>query len=556
MSYLDVPRLHFAGTFTANPSTINNDSRNYNYNSQNPIGIDLSWNPYGDHAWSISATVRSFVDSSGVLHTSGDPLIGAAVQSFAPNVPAKLVDLDTEQQSVTRLFGLTLQITLAGTGEFSLQGTWDNAGTLINLWPGRAPGTDDDRFGGAFQSVLEQLVWQDLGSSPFLQQLQAASADGLSARFSVYGYDASTASPGFRIGTIVGTVGPYSVGEPRHLVAGRFLSPAQGNSPMYYYTQPVNSPLYYAPAKLDATRNTLTIDLGNSIPDQAPGGPPSNLGIMEAAILGPGQPTVLGTIDYGPGDETVFQQTAAVFQINLTPEQTRQAAQQPLGILLDSNIALAESNSGMYVDVDGWSQYMNPGDQVTVDLWGTRFGAPAAGFQVPLQLQPGSSQGPVPPDANQPTSALTFPASVTLGADGSAQAVFRASDSFPATAMPASRQSIGGQLYFVGGPWQSGATQAAGVPLTVKVFNSIEPPIPNPTWEDVQPILYKYYYLYAIMAGYVDLSNYDSVVANAQGIQHVVSLPFTDPNYMPVSREMSEDQRQLILTWIAQGCPK
>lgn len=538
MSYLDVPRLHFAGTFTANPSTINNDSRNYNYNpnSANPIGIDLSWNPYGDHAWSISATVRSFVDSSGALHTGGDPLIGAAVQSFAPNFPAKLVDLDTEQQSVTRLFGLTLQVTLAGTGDFSLQGTWDEDGTLINLWPGRAPGNDDDRFGGAFQSVLEKLVWQDLQSSPFLQQLQEASPNGLSARFSVYGYDASTASPGFRTGTIVGTVGPYSAGEPRHIVAGRYLIPTPGITSMYY-----------APAKLDTTRNTLTVDLGNAIQDQAPGGPPVDLGTMEAAILpGTGQPVVLGTIDYGAGDETVFQETAAVFQLDLTPEQAQQAAQQPLGILLDSSAALAESTTGSYIDVDGASQYMNPGDKATATFWATVFGAPTAGVQIPLQLVPSRGN-------NQPATALTFPASVTTGADGSAQASFQASNPSP---LPQSRENIGGQLYFVGGPWAPGSSQMSTSPLTVKVFSAIDPPIPNPTWEDVQPILYKYYYLYAIMAGYVDLSNYDSVVANKQGIQHVVSLPFTDPNYMPVSREMSEDQRKLILTWIAQGCPK
>jgi hypothetical protein len=544
MSYLDVPRLHFAGTFTANPSTINNNPSNYS-SFKPSIGlrpdINLSWNPYGDHAWTINATVLSFVDSSGTVHTAGDPLIGASVQSFAASVPAKLVDLDTEQQGVTRLFGLVLQIASAASGGFTVQGSWDNSGTLINLWFSRVPSAGgDSAAGGAFQSVLEQLVWQNLESSPFLQQLQQASPNGLSVRLSVYGYNDNNASTGFRIGTIVGTIGPYSAGEPKHLVAGRFLIP-QGNSP-----------LYYAPAKLDAKRNTLTIDLGNSIQDQAPGGPPANLGTMEAALLGPGgQPTVLGTIDYGPGDEAVFQQTAAVFQLGLTPEQTRQAAGQPIGILLDSNVELTENSSGMYVDVDGWSQYMNPGDQVTVNLWGTRFGAPAAGLQVPLQLTGGGS------DNNQPASVLTFPSSVTLGADGSAQAVFQASSPFPSSAMPADRQPIGGQLYFVGGSWASGAaTGGAGAPLTVKVFNSIEPPIPNPTWEDVQPILYKYYYLYAIMAGYVDLSNYDTVVANAQGIQHVVSLPFSDPNYMPVTREMSEDQRQLILTWIAQGCPK
>lgn len=553
MSYLDVPRLHFAGSFTANPSTLNNTSTNYGYNPvSNPIQLAPSWNPYGDHAWTINATVRSFVDSAGVVQTSGDPLIGAAVTSYTPRFPAKLVDLDTEQQGVTRLFGLALQIAPAAGGGFTVQGTWDDSGTLINLWFSRVPTSQGDTAaGGAFQSVIEELVWQNLESSPFLQQLQKASPNGLSVRLTTYGYNASTALPGFRTGSIVGTVGPYSAGEPRHLVAGRFLNPAEGNSPLYYYIQPVNSPLYYAPAKLDATRNTLTLDLGNSIQDQAPGGPPANLGTMEAAIFSPGQPTVLGTIDYGPGDETVFQQTAGVFQVSLTPEQTAQAAQQPVGILLNSEPALAESPNGQYVDVDGWSQYMNPGDEVTVTLWGTVFGAPAAGLPVPLQLSGGN------PDNNQPPNVLTFRNSVTLGADGSAQAVFQASNSFPSADMPATRQPIGGQLYFVGGPWASGAaTAGAGAPLTVKVFNSIEPPIPNPGWEDVQPILYQYYSLYAAMVGYVDLSEYDSVVASAQQIQQVLSLPFTDANYMPVTREMSRDQKQLILDWIAQGCPK
>jgi hypothetical protein len=85
MSYLDVPRLHFTGTFMANPSTINNDPKNYAYQPvTNPINLDLSWNPYGSHAWTINATVRSFVDTNSQLHTSGDPLIGAAWGDVQP----------------------------------------------------------------------------------------------------------------------------------------------------------------------------------------------------------------------------------------------------------------------------------------------------------------------------------------------------------------------------------------------------------------------------------------------------------------------------------------
>jgi hypothetical protein len=543
MSYLDVPRLHFTGTFTANPSTINNTPGNYNPNLVNnppgKEGLVLSWNPYGSHAWTISAQVTSFVDSSGQLHTSGDPLIGASFESYVPenSSVAKMVDLDTEQQGVTRLFGLNLQLTLPGSTGAALQGLWDNGGTLISLWLNRVPSQQgDSAAGGAFQSVLQDLQWAN-GGSALLQQLQDAAGEGLSVRLSVYGYQATNTSPSFRIGSIRGTIGPQLAGEPLHLPP-RLLLPAPSS-----FTP---NPLAWAPAKVNSQGNTVTIDLGNSIPDQSPGGPPANIGTLEAAVLS----TVLGSIDY---QGTTFQQTAGVVQFPITAEQ----AGQPLSILADGTVQLLESAGGLYIDVDGSSVYMNPGDQASVDIWATEYGAPAAGVQVPLALVPNSP--PSDFDNNQPASALSFPASVTTGANGKASIPLQASNPSP---LPKGRKDIGGQLYYIGGAWAAGNVwngDSAGFfssPLSVKLFSSIEPPITEPTWTDVQPILYKYYYLYAYMASIVDLSNYDSVKSSAQAIQGVLTLEFGDPNYMPVTREMSNDERQLILTWIANGCPQ
>lgn len=550
MSYLDVPRLHFTGTFTANPSTINNNPGNYNPNLViNPPGnegLDLSWNPYGSHAWTIAAQVTSFVDTGGQLHTGGDPLIGASFESYVPNngSVAKMVDLDTEQQGVTRLFGLNLQLTLAGGGTPSLQGLWDNGGTLINLWLNRVPSQQGDAAaGGAFQSVLQNLQWNDVGGSSLLQQLQDQAGAGLSVRFSVYGYQPTNTSSSFRIGSIAGTIGPQFAGEPLHLPP-RLLVPTVAS-----FTP---GPLAWAPAKVSGS--TVTIDLGNSIPDQDPGGPPANVGTLEAAVLSgsPPTPTSLGTIDYqGPA----FQQTAGVVQFPITPDQ----AGQPLAILVNGTGQLAESPDGLYVDVDGASVYMNPGDGTSINVWATSFGSAAAGTSVALELVPAPPPPPDQFDDNQPPSALSFPQSVTIGADGSAAVELNASNPSP---LPAGRQDIGGQLYYLGGAWGAGNVWNAygagtffAAPLSVKLFNSIEPPIPQPTWTDVQPILYKYYYLYAYMASIVDLSNYDSVKSSAQAIQGVLNLGFDDPSYMPITREMSNDERQLILTWIGNGCP-
>ncbi len=223
------------------------------------------------------------------------------------------------------------------------------------------------------------------------------------------------------------------------------------------------------------------------------------------------------------------------------------------------NLVEGPSSNPENIDVDGASVYMNPGDETSVNVWATSFGSPA---QVPvaLELVPSPSPPPSQFDNNQPPAALSFPASVTTGANGSASVSLSASNPSP---LPLLRGNLGGQLYYIGGAWAAGNVWNAygagtfyAAPLSVKLFNSIEPPIPNPTWKNVQPILYKYYYLYAVMVGYVDLSNYDSVVMSKDGIQQVLNLDFNDPNYMPVTREMSNDERQLILTWIANGCPQ
>jgi hypothetical protein len=550
MSYLDVPRLHFAGGFTADPSTINNTIANYD--PANLGQLNLSWNPYGSHAWTISASVRSFVDAGGNVHRQGDPLLGAACENYAPKVPAKLVDLDTDQQARTRLYGPNIQIvtaagdsgTTGGTGGAAstvlLQGHFADAATLLNLWLSRVPAyKGDTAAGGAFQSVLEQLDWRP-GSSPLLQQLHDASPDGLSIRISCYGYIDAHVAPGFQEGKIVGTIGPWRPGEPRFNVFDRFLNPAGGSS------------LWYAPAKLDAGRATVTFDLGNSVPEQTPGGIPVALGPMQAAILMPGgaAPVVLGDVDYS---QAALESTAGVAQVGgLTPQQVQQAAANPLGILTAGTPALAESPGGLYVEVDGATLYMNPDDTATATLYAATYGQRTPGYAAALSLVPQFDPNGLPIN-NYPPAAISFPASVVTDASGRAEIPLAARNPVPKTRR---REFVDGQLYFLGGPWSSGADQVPGAPLTVKIFNSVEPPVSNPTWTDVAPILYQYYFLYAYMAGIVDLSQYDSVKANASGIQKVLELPDSDPNYMPVTREMSRGQRQLILSWIQLGCPR
>ena len=82
-----------------------------------------------------------------------------------------------------------------------------------------------------------------------------------------------------------------------------------------------------------------------------------------------------------------------------------------------------------------------------------------------------------------------------------------------------------------------------------------------PTWyADIQPILKQYGNLYPIMSKHlVDLGDYDSVVSHLKILKLAFSLPIEDPNHMPVTRDLSDARRDMILHWMdspgADGLP-
>jgi hypothetical protein len=107
MSYLIGPRLHFAGTFTADVSTENN----YTTHFRDPLNPnDPGWNPGGTGSWDISGcTITSAVFKNGVVARSAadDPVVGATIIRLGR---ARLVDLDPEQQMVSQIWGLRLRL--------------------------------------------------------------------------------------------------------------------------------------------------------------------------------------------------------------------------------------------------------------------------------------------------------------------------------------------------------------------------------------------------------------------------------------------------------------
>ena len=557
MSYLDVPRLHFAGTFIAKPSTVNNTASNFEPTVTNPFP---SWNPNGNHFWQfLNCTVKSAFNDNGAV--SGDPIINASVASTDSPVPAKLVDLDTEQQMVSQIFGLQVKVAVSDAeyflGDFRVTNFND---IFVRVTNNPKP---DAMFSAYFQSVLDKVQWNYI-QSPFLQKLQSVSPHTLSIKFVVDGYNDDSTSPQFNQGRIVGTIGPYFDGEPPNFVIGRALRPAGQNSP-----------LNFGYAKVDKNRQKVIVDLGNSIPSTTPQGPPPDLGVLQVAVIpSSGSPSILGEYDYSLN---TYQTNAGVQEFAATEEQLKLLTATPLGIIQIRSpsqspvVPLSEGANCTYINATQIVHRMNPGDIADVVLVAIRFGEPAPGEDIRLELNadllqpapisaapPFSPQPPLPsvPTAMvpvaKPVSALTFPSWVKTGPDG--RACFKMTAYDPGNP----RKFIDGQVYNVAFKWEKDNDQSfppdSNGALSVLVFDIFKG---TPTWASVEPFLSQYAKLYPFMdslfpPGLADPTVYQQ---NIKAFQIVLTYPVTDPRYMPVTRDMSRDKRNVLLAWLAAGAP-
>src|SRR5262249_23592828 len=104
MSYLQLPRLHFAGRFQADPSTVNNDPQHFDIsrfqsNYGLPVRRGLNWNPGGTGAWRLSGcSVQRVVYKDGTICDDPilDPVVGSFLNDSDERAEGKIVDLDPE----------------------------------------------------------------------------------------------------------------------------------------------------------------------------------------------------------------------------------------------------------------------------------------------------------------------------------------------------------------------------------------------------------------------------------------------------------------------------
>jgi hypothetical protein len=236
-----------------------------------------------------------------------------------------------------------------------------------------------------------------------------------------------------------------------------------------------------------------------------------------------------------------YQATSGIESLVLSSADSVRAASSPLGLFTPTGVALAlEADDGLFVFPDRQAFVMNPGEKASVVLTARRFGQTAG--TVPLTLVQNKNAG---------AAGITFPATLSTNASGTAVASFQASN-------PGSpRGPIDGQVFGFGGPWADDSDiviRDAQSAIAIRVFSGFSPPA-SPKWSHVQPIFDMYSRMYPSMTAIIDLSDLNAVIAAKSEIRARLMLPFDDPGHMPVTRDLSEKKRKMIVDWIDAGCP-
>jgi hypothetical protein len=573
MSYLNPPRLHFSGAFEAAISTVNNDPLHFNnavfkpsyqqrQSGNSPDQLNGWFNPRGSGEWRLfGCTVRAALMTDGSPVPGDDTVLAAIVADSDRAAPAKLVDLDPEQQLASMIWGLEVRVATSA-GDTLLRGQFEPA-AFMDIWDRGAQAAGDIGAGAMYQSVLTGLDWSDVSSSPFLRQLREAAGDGLlSIKFNVDGINLDFRSPGFLQGRLVGTIGPAAPGEPRHFVAGRqFMTTAGAKSPFFTPAGKIN----FCAGVLDTQTRRVYVDLGNALPTQQAGGGLSNLGDLALYQLGPTQATLIGSL---PPDSYTqpswYPATAGIAAFPpdraLTDAELADIDSHPLAFAVTPSggqpaLAIGESPGGVFVRADQFVFRLNPDEEVTADLYATRFGHPYPGaavitVPVPGQLQPNSPLGQ-PPAVATPADAIGYDLRLVTDEHGVARLRIRAQD--PGQL----RGYIDGQVYAIYPALEETIISPADpypynqwnfISLLVwSGFQADEPP----TWfGSIQPILQQYANLYPVMDRFLDLGSYESVCQNIQLLAFTFGLDLANPNSMPVTRDLSAARRAAILRWL------
>ncbi|XP_078572607.1 uncharacterized protein LOC144859641 isoform X2 [Branchiostoma floridae x Branchiostoma japonicum] len=559
----DILRLNFAGRFLADTATYNNDRDNFNINTFDPLR-NPDWNPLGTGEFRlVNCTVTQVCLAEGYC-VQDDPVVGQPITGNDNTTSAKMVDLDPDG-GATQLWGLEVGVKGFFKGDFVVRSS--------NHYRHEAcEGSDcttvdgDTRHAAVWLSTLEKVNWIVEGKnslakeSNFMKQVISLKCNGkdkdqdwfkLYVKFSVYNMIVDPKSPDFPYGRVVGTI--YAVGSAQPLPYGPYKRMLWGEDGGH------------VPFFVDDQKKRILLDFANSVNFDIKGNvvEPSDgrlhLVKYDDTLIQQGCDILkngrnLGEIRHYGNDW--FQMTGGMIEHSVTVTVIESIETQ-LAIIQQKTsthckAVLVERQDGLFVEaVSDRVWRVEPSHDRKylkyLEFYSFKFGQSAPDIQIDLNPPPGELK-----------AVLHFePESGTSNKNGISTIAFRADDPGDRT-----EQQLDGQVYTYS--VKACKNEASGakcqdtaivkdLAISFHVYSTAS--LPNGdeevTWyEHVYPIFQQYANLFPVMKPIINLASYEDVNRKKKLLKLALCLPETDPNYMPVTRDLSQSKRAMILKWL------
>lgn len=618
MSYLNLPRLSFAGFFEADVNTVNNDVRYYDSNVfearfqtpqvVEPGGTEYNgwWNPDGSNAFRLMECAATGMALPGGVERPGDSSL--RVEAQQGRTQAKIVDLDPQFQFASGLWGMRLSLVEGDVELFS--GTLQPA-CFRDIYFGRViVQSTGQPLGGSpsasarFTGTLTDLFWAPNTGGP-LKEAADAGGGKLTLSLLTYGYSKSRGTNDFTVGSVIGSIGPLLPGDPEMFAPGRRFAPA-ATSPNLPFASA--SGIGYLTGAVSPDGKIFSLDFGNSLPmwlvdqDLQPGQPPylalQDLGpltvvvlkgedsfvdtqnglatspcLSEGNALTPDQYEVIGVVE--SYDMDWLRATGGIVDFPIPAEAAALIGDHPLAVLIGAapgvlTIGIRETIGGAWVRADQFVQRVDTAETgwvaAPVRLWAMRWGKPWADAPLQASLQPpqtGAGGTGDPNEKRPPQTAIPvinvpkekISVPATLNAGPDGIGTLDIQVENPGNP----RGYIDGQIYQIS--YSLALTGQSPMPtfefIALHAREAYTPP-PSPSWaDDVGPILIQYGNLYPVMSkGLFSFSDPLTVAAHARLFHLAFTRPMEDPNYMPATRDLSSGKVTAILRWLEGYLPE
>lgn len=555
-SYLDSPRIHFAGMTRADTITGNNvynlfDSDNFDIvDEEIPKWTYADFNNRGTGAFDFHSTHITSVCDNNEICKVDDPLVGVAVETAVSEVSGKLVGTDFENYLGDTLYGMSVGLRSPGDNVLLMSARLPilNFRSIRNGAAVNKPGTPNYSTGSASgETVLESVEWNDglLNSDEkfkSLRQLREAANGVVSIAIVTYLYILDPNSPNNTYGLVVGTIGPGSSRVPVGRRSFRPFSPVMvgnGNGQGQF--------------ELTGNGSSVTVDFSTTMQYRYVNGQ------FQVDMEGFGDKLCLRTsssnLDVGVIDISGdwYHRTAGVQ--TLTPDKKTMEALEDEYLHISrcsDNLTLLVEPQQDIRSLSRTAIFMNPGDSHTVKILATSRGYPLCRCQLPVQVLLGSSYVPKEKEENVLDALkVNGQRAINITTDNNGEAMFTIEAGNPGNP----RRTIDGCPYHVRFVPES-EDLFSDRRFSVRVFDAFVSE-DKPTWfgeKGVYNIFRQYYYLYPVMRRVVNLVDYNSVI-RPRNIQYIImsmTMPFDHPNFMPITRDLSRNKTATVLKWLHQ----